>query len=330
MNSANQPLLGFIPGPYAGLLDEYVQNRDLPGWQPLAPTPERLPMQTWRERLEHASAQLQDPLLGLHLGQSIRPAHFGVLGLVFHACTNMGAALARLERYQRLVYDFNPLKLHIGGQHVELIWSTERGRPGALVDECAISALVTLARHLSGTPLQPAWVHFVNPSPAAMHWPEYEQVLGRQVQFEQPQTVVAIPLDWLSLPLQHPDTALQTILEQQADALLAQLPEHAQLSARLTRLLSQQLSQGLPTQHDVAAQLGLSTRSLHRRLAAEGTSYRERLAQTRLQLAQSYLRNPQLHIAEVAQLCGYTEQSALSRAFKQWTGLSPQAYRRRR
>lgn len=286
-------------------------------------------MQVWRDRLQQASEELHDPLLGLHLGQTIRPSHFGVLGFVFHACANMGAALARLERYQRLVYDFNPLHLQMQADAVELIWSTERGRPGPLVDECAITALLTLARHLSGQDLQPLRVEFVNPPPTLDHWPEYQAVLGPSLRFEQSHTVVAFPLEWLSQPLQHPDTNLLAILETQADALLAALPPSATISQQLTRLITQQLRHGLPDQAKLAGHLGLSSRSLHRKLAAEGQSFRELLASTQEQLARDYLNDPSLQLTEIAQLCGYSEHSAFSRAFKQWTGHSPAAYRRR-
>lgn len=326
MSDAAPALPGFVPGAYARLLDEYLREQGLASEAGAEPPPARLPMQQWRERLQAAAAQLQDPLLGLRLGQRIRPAHFGVLGYLFHACGTLGGALRRLEQYQRLVYDFNPLRVEAGPQSVELVWTTEYGRPGPLVDECAISALLTLMRQIAAAPQPPLAVQFVNPWPADVA--PYVQALGGPVHFAASDTRVRLPQALLAAPLAHPDPSLRAVLEGQARQMLEALPPREAIVQRVAAELARQLPDGPPTQAAVAQALGLSTRSLHRALARSGQGWRELLTRTRMELAQRYLRDPRLQLAEIAHLCGYSEQSAFSRAYRAWAGQPPAQARR--
>ena len=79
---------------------------------------------------------------------------------------------------------------------------------------------------------------------------------------------------------------------------------------------------------DLAQSLQMSPRSLQRRLTEQGHSFQTLLGQTRQQLAEAYLRDANVELAEVALLLGYSEQSAFTRAFRQWTGQAPLQWRR--
>ncbi len=322
-------LPGNIPGPYARLLDEYLAARQISAIPPVSATLERMPMQEWHDRLEQATDLLGDPELGLHLGQTIRLAHFGTLGYLFHACGTLGGALSRLEKYQRLAYDFNPMQVQISATAVELVWSTDQGLPGRRVDECAITALITLARALVPRPADPLRVQFVNPPPAAESQEELRRFFGCPVIFAGADTRVALPAELIAEPLSNPDAGLRDLLESQAQIMLQSLPQQNDLAQRVALQLARALPNGAPSQADVAQALGLSTRSLHRGLARVGLQYREVLARTRQQLANRYLADPRLQLAEVAQLCGYSEQSAFTRAYKSWSGVTPRAARTR-
>lgn len=319
-------LPGFIPAPYARALDEYLAPRAPTLLPPVATTLDRLPMQEWRQRLETAAQALNDPLLGLHLGQQLRPEHFGVMGYLFHACGTLGGALARLERYSRLVYDFNPLTVAATAEGLSLRWGTAWGRPGPLVDETAIVGLLTLARHFTGTMVTPLQVQFVNPPPPNLT--PYRDVFGCPVTFAAPATEVLLPITELGRPLVAPDSALLASLEAQADAMLAALPQTGLLSMQVRQRIAHALPHGCPSQDAIARQLHRSARSLHRDLAAEGTRFRDILAQTRQDLALAYLEDPQMRIVDVALLCGFADQSAFTRAFRQWTGHAPATIRK--
>ncbi|MBK8937957.1 MAG: helix-turn-helix transcriptional regulator [Polyangiaceae bacterium] len=90
------------------------------------------------------------------------------------------------------------------------------------------------------------------------------------------------------------------------------------------------IGEGLADIATLARRLGVSPRTLQRKLEAEGVAYSELLDQARRELACAYLADPALSVEEIAALTGYSEASAFSRAFRRWTGASPLRYRRGR
>lgn len=324
---------GVVPSTYVRLLFEYLERQGHDPARVLGEAPPdagdrglgRYPVARWRALLERASAFLDDPRLGLHLGRSITPAHFGVMGYVLLACPNLGAAFARLMQFQRLVYDVNPMRYELEGDSVRLEWGVEHGRPGPLVDECAIAALVQFTREVTSERSAPSLVAFANPQPADLK--PYRDWFGCPVRFGQPFTVVCFPSRLLNLPLRQPDARLLQVLEHQAEALLAELPPTDDFEQAVRRSVARLVREGEPSLERVADELHVSPRTLHRRLEQGGTTFRKLLDEIRRRLAENYLRDPRLRLAEIAGLLGYSEQSAFTRAFKLWTGIPPNRFR---
>nr|WP_295078012.1 AraC family transcriptional regulator [uncultured Roseateles sp.] len=325
---------GIVPVTYVHLLYEYLARMGLDAEGLLgAPKPAvdrggpgRYDVQAWGALLAKAAQRLKDPLLGLHLGSTITPRHLGMLGYVLLACGDLGAALARFEQYQRLLYDVNPLRLIASPEEVVFEWGVEQGRPGPLVDECAVTALVQFSRDLVQGGLGLRYVSFVNPVPADLQ--PYLDYFDCPVLFDQPSTRIAMPITALQHPLRSPDPALLEMLSQQADALLAELGPRDDLQRQLDLCLTQMLLSGEPSLAQAALALHISPRTLHRRLAAQGLQFRGVLEALRLRLARQYLQDQRLQLAEIAGLLGYSEQSAFTRAFRRWTQSSPLAFRR--
>jgi len=330
---ASAEVRGMVPSTYVRLLYEYLERQGLDPRRLLRePPPQaadrgggRYPVARWRALLERAAAALDDPLLGLKLGRSITPAHLGVIGYVLLACGNLGAALQRLEQYQRLVYDVNPMRTQAEGTAVVLEWGVEQGRPGSLADETAIAALVQMARDLSGRRFAPDEVGFVNPAPASLK--PYRDWFGCPVRFGQPRTTLRFPARYLGLPLRQPDAALLALLQRQADALLAELPGSDDLEQSVRRCIVRLSREGQVALERVAAELHTTPRTLHRRLEERGRNFRGLREDTRRRLAEDYLRDPRLRLVEIAQLLGFSEQSAFSRSFRRWTGETPKRWR---
>jgi AraC-type DNA-binding domain-containing proteins len=92
---------------------------------------------------------------------------------------------------------------------------------------------------------------------------------------------------------------------------------------QLRKAITHALRDGEPSIERISRQLGTSSRTLQRRLQEAGTSFRHELSLVRQELALSYLRDPRLQIVDIAMLLGYSEHSAFTRAFKEWSGRSP-------
>ncbi|MFN3618192.1 MAG: AraC family transcriptional regulator ligand-binding domain-containing protein [Aquabacterium sp.] len=331
---------GMVPHTFLAVLSSHLQQH---GQDPAAVLPPealnsrhhhlgRVPAEWFCQSLLRAAERLNDPLLGLHLGQHVRPSHLGALGYVLLACDNLGSALQRIQRYHRLLHDINPIQHQVDGDDLVLQWGVSRGKPGALFDETGVTAIVQFARMLCG-PMGPAMavraVDFVNPPPGAAAQAAFQTYYGCPVRWGQPATRLVIPLAMLHTPLHQPDPVLRDLMEAQVEAALAHLPEPGDLVELTRRVVRQLAPRGMPELERVAAELQVTPKVLYRRLAERGHQFRSLRDGALKELAELHLSDPRLTLAEVSELLGYTEQSAFSRAFKRWSGMSPLQWRQR-
>lgn len=233
-----------VPETYVQLLYDYLKAH---GHDPVSvlaePWPQPDPngaggidVEHWEHMLATAAQQLGDPLLGIHLGRTISPRHFGVLGSVLLACNNLEAALMRLERYLRLVFDVLPMYRREGQGWVEIVWDTSEYQPGPLVNETGIVAMVQFCRDLVVGVVDPIQIDFNHLGPTDPG--PYEEFFACPVRFGQAQAVMRFAPDVLAMPLKSPDPALITLLEQHADRLLAQLPQQDEMVEQVRRSIS--------------------------------------------------------------------------------------------
>ncbi|MEM9072373.1 MAG: helix-turn-helix domain-containing protein, partial [Myxococcota bacterium] len=124
------------------------------------------------------------------------------------------------------------------------------------------------------------------------------------------------------------DRSMNQFFERYADDLLEQMQRGTTARARVRAIVEVELANGDPSSGQVAKRLAMSERSLRRTLREEGTTFREVVDEVRHGRALSLLRAPQMSVAQVAYLLGFSDVSTFSRAFKRWTGTSPRAFRR--
>ncbi len=160
---------------------------------------------------------------------------------------------------------------------------------------------------------------------------DFARFFGCAVRFGQDRDVMEFKAADLQLPILTGDSRLLTLLRAHCEDVLARRADHAQtLAERVERLIADRLTAGEARLDVVATELGMSPRTLSRRLAEEATTFNAILERSRRELAQKYLEESNLVLTEIAFLLGYTEISTFSHAFKRWTGASPAAFRRER
>ena len=152
--------------------------------------------------------------------------------------------------------------------------------------------------------------------------------VGTKVEFGADGDEFALNPDVRELPLIHADTHLNDLLLKYCEAALAdRRGDVSQLRTRVENAISSLLPHGRVLVEDVARGLGMSKRTLARRLSDEGLNFTETLQQLRRDLAVRYLDDRKLHISKIAWLLGFHEVSAFTHAFKRWTGKTPRQMR---
>ena len=132
----------------------------------------------------------------------------------------------------------------------------------------------------------------------------------------------------LALPIVKADPGLCAVLDRHAEGLIAKYSRNDTLVEQVRTMIKDELSGGNASVERIADSLSMSGRTLQRKLREHGTSHQELLDQMRRDLALRYLQEPEMAICEVAYLLGFSESSALHRAFKRWTGKTPKEFRR--
>jgi AraC-like DNA-binding protein len=151
-----------------------------------------------------------------------------------------------------------------------------------------------------------------------------ERALGCPVHAEASWNGLSMPRSTWELPLRRGDLRLQRLLEAQAPS----PADSGTVAFDVRRVVTARLREGVPDIGDVAGYLGVSTRTLQRRLAGAGQSFNGVVEATRREAAETWLAQSALAIGEIGYLLGYSDAAAFHRAFKRWTGLTPQAFRR--
>lgn len=287
---------------------------------------ERFDYVIWRELLEDLHRQVPHTGLGLEIAEFVQPKHLGIIAYLALSCESFGEALARYHDFHRLIYDGSALIVELNPPYASIRWEAAEPHPTQLTDEIAIALMVQFLKlFMSGESINLHEVHFVNPAPKNVG--VYEQYFRCRVRFDQPKTQLLLPMSEAMKPLKSGDHILQQLLIQQAQALLGQLPNSTQLDQRLQHAILTGLQKNHYHIEFIAEKLGLPVRQLQRHLQQQGTTFQERVQQVRFMLATEYLKDPHLNLQEIALLLCYSEQSAFQRAFKLWTGLTPQQWR---
>jgi len=155
----------------------------------------------------------------------------------------------------------------------------------------------------------------------------YRRLICANVRFEAPDNRLAVQRRYLDVPLQFANPTLLKLYRQQCDELLAALNRSAAFTTDIRNYLLASPGR-FPSFEEAADHLHVSPRTLRRRLDEEGTTYQRIVHELRRQLAETYLRDSILTVAEIADMLGYNDVSNFRRAFLSWTGRSPAAYRR--
>ena len=285
----------------------------------------RLQVRAQIKLLELAAEELRDDFLGLHLARSFDLRELGLVYYVMASSEQLADAFRNAERYSRIDTDGARLRFRLdktAGIALDYV-NVDRGSDRQQI-EFWLATLMRLCRQLTDTRM----VARLKVRHSRTGSVEFKSFFGSGVEFDADADEIIFPASIASLPIVGRDTYLNKLLRRYAEEALAGQPEvRAHVHTGVARILPQLLPHGRAKISEVARQLGMSSRTLSRKLREEGVNYAEILDKLRSALAKRYLRDRELPVTEIAWLLGYQEVSSFTHAFRRWTGITPREFR---
>jgi AraC-like DNA-binding protein len=300
----------------AGLTVEQIDNPNT-----------RLEVQSQIKLLELAAEALHDDLLGFRLAQDYDLREIGLFYYVLASSEILADALHRTARYSGIVNEGFSLQARIGGEtaialsYIDIDRQSDRHQI-----EFWLISLVRLCRQLTNRRLMPSRVRVMHRRKKTP--PEFRSFLGCDIEFGSAVDEVVFPSAVKRMPVVSADPYLNELLLKYCEEALAHRPANdATLRSSVENAIAPLLPHGKVGAGEIARQLGVSHRTLARRLALEGLTFSEIQKELKTDLAKRYLREGDLPISQIAWLLGYREVSAFTHAFKRWTGTAPRQSR---
>ena len=274
---------------------------------------------------EAAMRELDDEALGW-FSRRLPWGSYGMLVRASLTASNLGVALQRWCRHHHLLTEDIRLQVitHKGVASIEL---HEQRDLGGMREFCTVSVLrnaLGVACWLSDSriTLSAADMHFAPPQ----HADSYRVLFDGPTRFDAPVSRLSFDAGYLQLPVRRDEAALQTMLQR---ALLLTVRPY-----RRDRLLVERVRQSLAEHpehgrnaEELAAWLNLSPRTLHRQLKEEGASLQQLKDSVRQQRARELLLRTHKPLKQIASEVGFRNEKSFIRAFRTWTGSTPEAFR---
>jgi AraC-like DNA-binding protein len=286
----------------------------------------RIPSPLVNRLWARATEIIDDPCFGLMAHKYWHPSYFHALGYAWLASHTLRDALNRFVRYLRIVSEKIFLELEENSDGLTLILSYKilGMRVPAQID-MGMAMSIHICRLNFGEDLKPVAVSFMHDEPPCAE--EYFSLFRAPVKFSADRDSITFSFPDVNRYLMGANPQLARLNDQVMIEYLAKLDKD-DIVNRVIAVIVDMLPSGGVADEKVAETLSMSVRSLQRRLKEVGTTFRTILDAVRKDLASTYVRDPDIELAEVAFLLGFSDQSAFSRAFKRWTGNPPSEVRK--
>jgi AraC-like DNA-binding protein len=267
-----------------------------------------------------------DPAFALHWAERLTASTFVPISYLIAHSASLGQGFTALSRFDRLLSDEPGYELVEQDGKVSVRCRNVAGeslRIQRFVAEMVVASFFRIVRQFNAD-ARPERVSFKYAAPD--YHDEYARVFDHAARFDQPFTGIVYDRALLNTASPRRDAGIHDALWALAEQRMSHLTQHAPYALRVRELLVQR---GWPERIDmqsVACTLGLSVRSLRRRLASEGKSYNQIEKDALAIVAKHLLRDKQRTIQETAHEMGFSDTTTFHRAFKHWTGATPSAY----
>lgn len=276
--------------------------------------------------LWHSVLELSgDQAVGIRLASQLEPAVMPPAFIAgFHASTYRDA-LNRVARFKRLCAPEQMNILEAGATcSIDLEWIDSREPPPAALVDASMAALLELGRRGTRLTLTPVCVELARKRGTNTH--VHEAYYGCRVRVAAKHNRLVLARADLDRPFASYNEELLELIDSELTRVLDE-QQPPSINDKVFWILKRRMSAGQLDLQAVAAELGMSGRTLQRRITAAGSSFQNLVTSARQTLARDYLADPSLELKEVASLLGYEDQNSFFRAFRQWEGETPAIWR---
>lgn len=266
--------------------------------------------------------------LPLRVGASMRADDYGPFGFAWKSAPTLRGSFERAQRYALVLTSVALYEVEecFGGAYMHLHRQGNRRLGMRLSNEATLASIMAISREVSSHPFRPEAVYLKHEAPddTARH----EAYFECPVHFGSDRDALRVSTPTLASPNRVGDASIARFFDTLLEAEVSALDDTIPLERRVLDRVSTSLSGGVPSLSDVARGLGMSGRTLQRRLATGDSSFQALVDEARRRLALRLLRGPdEATLSEITYMTGFSDQSAFTRAFKRWTGQTPGAFR---
>ena len=276
--------------------------------------------------LEVAAKKAGCPHFGLEVGKKIDISSLGLVGQLMRNAPTVGAALLDFASHQHRNAHGAVVYVLVEKHHAFFGYAVYQPNvpgndlicDGAAMGGCNIMCELVASSHKHT-------MEFLLSRSEPQDKAPYEHAFCGRLRFNAGQTAVALPKALLDYPVANADANLRTELQQRVATVWHAGP--LDILTRLRRELRVALMGDEVSGDEISARMGMSRRTLHRRLEAYGIKFQQVLEETRCEFAEQLLANTRLSVGQIATIVGHADPSILTRGFVRWTGLPPTEWR---
>jgi AraC-like DNA-binding protein len=276
----------------------------------------------------YAADQTKDPAFGLRVGTTVDLREYGVIGASILSSSTLRDALQAQARYLPIWTTVGSFRLQEEGEAAQISWEFAKTPLPDARQDCEMT-MATVAKFIGSSTfarveLREVWFEHAKPRDAS----EHTRVFGVPVHFRMPTNALLFDRDYLDIPLKSANPESHALSTAAGDKLLARTNETLSFSQCVLSFIRLELENGTIDLESAARRLGVSRRTLQRKLKGEDCTYRDLVQQARQDLSQYLLCGNPRTATETAYALGYSEPSAFQHAFRKWHGMPAGEFKR--
>ena len=276
---------------------------------------------------ELAAKETKNPNIGLHFGHGFKPEQLGMIGYAAISSPTLASGLKSMENYFPAHQGRTSFSLF---QDDGIMWlqyhildpRIKNKRQDA---ELSLGMFCNIFKAAHGQEWAPLEIRFEHTEPEDAA--EHEKLFNSKVLFGRRTNAIAFKKSNLDIRMPGNDPYLLSMVRAFLEGRCTQISNPIDLATIVRNEVTMQLGTSIPSLNEVASILGMTDKNFQKKLRINGLSFPEILRAARHELALHYMDDPEMSLTDIALNLGYSELSAFSRAFRNWTGMSPQSFR---